>query len=57
MPNWLTPKVSMTCVTHSIPMRAYIKKLLENPNVMRHLSAYHGEILTQFEVLAAADAL
>ena len=39
------------------PMRAYIKKLLENPNVMRHLSAYHGEILTQFEVLAAADAL
>jgi hypothetical protein len=39
------------------PMRAYIKKLLENPNVMRYLSAYHGEILTQFEVLAAADAL
>ena len=39
------------------PMRAYIKKLLENPNFMRHLSAYHGEILPQFEALAAADAL
>ena len=37
--------------------RGYIKKLLENSRVLRHLREHHGELLTEFETIAAAEAV
>lgn len=37
--------------------RGYIKKLLENGKVVRYLSANHGEILAEFEAIAAAETV
>jgi hypothetical protein len=37
--------------------RAYIKRLLENPNVARFLKRTHQEILTEFESIAAAETV
>jgi len=31
-----------------MPIRGYIKKLLENPRVVQYLTANHGQILTEF---------
>jgi len=40
-----------------MPMRGYIKKLLENAQVIQYLTANHGEILTEFEAIATAESL
>ena len=37
--------------------RGYIKRLLENNRVLRHLRDHHGDLLTEFEAMAAADGL
>ena len=37
--------------------RGYIKKLLENNRVLRHLREHHGELLTEFETIAAAETV
>jgi ParB-like chromosome segregation protein Spo0J len=37
--------------------RGYIKKLLDNAKVVRFLNANHSDIFTEFESLAAAEAL
>jgi hypothetical protein len=37
--------------------RGYIKKLMENGKVVRFLSANHADILTEFEAIAAAEAV
>jgi hypothetical protein len=37
--------------------RGYIKKLLENAKVVRFLKGQHPEILSEFEAVAAAEAL
>jgi ParB-like chromosome segregation protein Spo0J len=36
--------------------RGYIKKLLDNGKVARFLKAHHGDILTEFETIAAAES-
>ena len=43
--------LSLTCA------RGYIKKLLDNAKVVRFLNANHPDIFTEFESLAAAEAL
>jgi len=35
--------------------RGYIKRLLENNRVLRHLREHHGELLSEFETIAAAE--
>lgn len=35
--------------------RGYIKRLLENNRVLRHLREHHGDLLTEFEGIAAAE--
>ena len=37
--------------------RGYIKKLLENTRVLRHLREHHGELLTEFETVAATETV
>ena len=37
--------------------RGYIKRLLENNRVLRHLREHHCDLLTEFEGIAAAEAL
>lgn len=37
--------------------RGYIRKLLENGKVVRHLSQHHAGILGEFETIAAAEAV
>jgi ParB-like chromosome segregation protein Spo0J len=37
--------------------RGYIKRLLENNRVLRHLREHHGELLTEFETIAAAESV
>ncbi len=37
--------------------RGYIKKLLDNAKVVRFLNANHGEVLSEFESIAAAETL
>jgi ParB-like chromosome segregation protein Spo0J len=37
--------------------RGYIKKLLENTRVVKFLKANHGDILSEFEGIVAADAI
>ncbi len=37
--------------------RGYIKKLLENARVVRFLTANYGEILSEFESIAAVETL
>jgi len=37
--------------------RGYIKKLLENNRVLRHLREHHGELLAEFETIAAAESV
>lgn len=37
--------------------RGYIKKLLENARVVKFLKANHGDILSEFEGIVAADAI
>jgi hypothetical protein len=37
--------------------RCYIKRLLENNRVVRHLRENHSDILTEFEAIAAADTV
>jgi ParB-like chromosome segregation protein Spo0J len=37
--------------------RGYIKRLLENNRVLRHLREHHGDLLTEFETLAAAETI
>lgn len=37
--------------------RGYVKKLLENAKIVRYLNSNHSDIFTEFESLAAADAL
>ena len=38
-------------------IRAYIKRLVQNVKVVRFLNANHREILTEFESIAATEAL
>jgi len=35
--------------------RGYIKRLLENNRVLRHLRDHHGDLLTEFETIATAE--
>ena len=35
--------------------RGYIKRLLENNRVLRHLREHHGDLLTEFEAIATAE--
>ena len=35
--------------------RGYIKRLLENNRVLRHLREHHGDLLTEFETIATAE--
>lgn len=37
--------------------RGYIKRLLENNRVLRHLREHHGELLAEFQEIAAAEAV
>ena len=37
--------------------RGYIKRLLENSRVLRHLRDHHGELLTEFEAVAATEGV
>jgi hypothetical protein len=37
--------------------RGYIKRLLENNRVLRHLREHHGDLLTEFEAMAAAETV
>ena len=37
--------------------RGYIKKLLENAKVIRFLSTNHSEIFSEFEAIAAVEAV
>jgi hypothetical protein len=37
--------------------RGYIRKLVDNPKVVRFLNANHPEILTEFQAFSAAEAL
>jgi ParB-like chromosome segregation protein Spo0J len=37
--------------------RGYIKRLLENNRVLRHLREHHGELLTEFETIATAETV
>jgi hypothetical protein len=37
--------------------RGYIKRLLENSRVLRHLRDHHGDLLTEFEGIAAAEGV
>ena len=37
--------------------RGYIKRLLENNRVLRHLREHHGELLPEFETIAAAETV
>jgi ParB-like chromosome segregation protein Spo0J len=37
--------------------RGYIKRLLENNRVLRHLRDYHVDLLTEFEGIAAAETM
>jgi ParB-like chromosome segregation protein Spo0J len=37
--------------------RGYIKRLLENNRVLRHLREHHGELLTEFETIATAESV
>jgi RepB plasmid partitioning protein len=37
--------------------RGYIKKLLENPRVLRFLNANYGEICAEFQAIAAAESV
>ena len=37
--------------------RGYIKRLLENSRVLRHLRDHHSDLLTEFEAIAAAETL
>jgi hypothetical protein len=37
--------------------RGYIKRLLENSRVLRHLREHHGELLAEFEAIAAAETV
>ena len=37
--------------------RGYIKRLLENSRVLRHLREHHGELLAEFETIAAAESV
>ena len=37
--------------------RGYIKRLLENNRVLRHLREHHGELLAEFEGIAATESL
>jgi ParB-like chromosome segregation protein Spo0J len=37
--------------------RGYIKRLLENNRVLRHLREHHGELLTEFETIASAESV
>jgi ParB-like chromosome segregation protein Spo0J len=37
--------------------RGYIKRLLENSRVQRHLREHHGELLPEFEAMAAAEGV
>ncbi len=43
--------LNLTCA------RGYIKKLLDNAKVVRFLNANHPDIFTEFESIAAAEAL
>lgn len=35
--------------------RGYIKRLLENNRVLRHLRDHHSELLAEFEAMAATE--
>jgi len=37
--------------------RGYVKRLLENNRVLRHLREHHGELLPEFETMAAAEGV
>ena len=37
--------------------RGYLKRLLENNRVLRHLRDHHSDLLTEFETIAAADTV
>ena len=37
--------------------RGYVKRLLENNRVLRHLREHHGELLTEFETIAGAETV
>jgi hypothetical protein len=37
--------------------RGYIKRLLENNRVLRHLRDHHSDLLTEFEAMAAAETV
>jgi len=37
--------------------KGYIKRLLENNRVLRHLREHHSDLLAEFETIAAAEAL
>jgi ParB-like chromosome segregation protein Spo0J len=37
--------------------KGYIKRLLENSRVLRHLRDHHGELLTEFESIAATEGV
>ena len=37
--------------------RGYIKRLLENNRVLRYLREHHGDLLTEFEAIAAAEGV
>jgi len=37
--------------------RGYVKRLLENNRVLRHLREHHGDLLTEFETIAAAESV
>ena len=37
--------------------RGYIKRLLENNRVLRHLRDHHGDLLAEFETIAAAETV
>jgi len=37
--------------------RGYIKRLLENNRVLRYLREQHGDLLTEFEAIAATEGL
>jgi hypothetical protein len=37
--------------------RGYIKKLLENVKVFKFLNGHHPDILTEFESIAATEAM
>jgi ParB-like chromosome segregation protein Spo0J len=44
-------------VLHFSFIRAYVKKLLDNARIVRHLTANHNDILAQFEEIVATDSL